>query len=353
MDFSFPETEPHEWKKLGFLLNRAAYSTAAVRELIGVRNSSEEILSGTGRYSLFHLDRLSQMKDPIGILAILFMLSGRVALPDLRILDPELLDTLWRLGLIEEIPESPNLLRGTVNITELQRRYFLSDQLFENLGGEIKVSYRADSCMPPHASSLELMNVLRKPEKAPSSFLDVGCGSGCQSIAFASDYDLVDGLDPSVRSVSFARINALLNGCKIRYVVNNWESFEPVLPYGHIAFNAPDAPTAIALINEGLSKMLAKSGVAQISLECEITKDEGSVASALENRIRHPDEWQIRIHEHAHSPLSLSRKHIEIGQLPGGSLLVDDPAQKMSFFHNLTERKVVEIMYVTLSIQHR
>jgi len=353
MDFNFPEAAPREWRRLGSLLNQAGYSTPVAKELMRVANSPDEILSNSGRFSLFYLDRLSKIKNPAAVLAVLFMLSGRLASPDLDVLDPELLDDLWRLQLIERVAGSPDLVRGTVSIVELNGLYFLSDCLFENIGYDLEISLRADSCMPPHASSLQLLRLLHKGENASSSFLDVGCGSGFQSIAFASDYDVVYGFDPSARCVGFARINALVNGCRGEYSVNTWESFEPASPYGHIAFNTPDWPTAFLFINDGLSKLLANTGVAQISLVCEVTADEGSFESVLEHRIRNKDQWRINVHERAGSPFSLSREHIERGQVPDGSVLVDDPAQSQAFFRGLNQRDVIQVVDATLAIQHR
>jgi len=268
MDFSFPDVEPKEWQRLGSLLKKAGYSTPVIRELMRVPNSTDEILSNSGRFSLFYLDRLSEIRHPSSVLAILFLLSGRLASSDLKVLDPELLDALWRLQLIERVAGDVDLLRGTVSIVELHGRYFLSDSLFENLGYDFEATSQVDSCMPPHASSLQLLNVLRRPENASSSFLDVGCGSGCQSIIFASDYGVVHGFDPNVRCASFARINALVNGCRGEYTVNLWESFQSASPYGHVAFNSPASQTAFPFINEGLSKLLADTGEAQIFVVC-------------------------------------------------------------------------------------
>jgi Ribosomal protein L11 methyltransferase (PrmA) len=355
MDFSFPDAKPQEWQSLGSLLKLADYSTSMTRELMGVADSSDEILSNSGRFSLFYLDQLSKIKNPIAVLAVLFLLSGRVASPYLDILDPELLDALWRLQLIEVAPENPELIRATVSIVELRGRYFLSDPLFENLGYDFKVSSLADACMPPHASSIQLLNVLRTPENAPSpsSFLDVGCGSGCQSIAFASDDRVVHGLDPSVRCVSFARINSFVNKFRAEYTVNTWESFEPASPYGHVVFNTTGRLAAFSFINDGLSKLLADGGKAQISLVCEVTAIEGNLASALERRIRDMDQWRISVHEHVGSPFYLSRDNIEMGRAPGGSLLFGSPAQSSSLFHDLNQRGVIQIVNLTLTIQHR
>jgi ribosomal protein L11 methylase PrmA len=103
---------------------------------------------------------------------------------------------------------------------------------------DIVVHDTTGRCMPPHASSLELLGQLRSPADG-TSFLDVGCGSGCQSVLFAPDTATVEGFDPGARQVSFARANAVLNGVTATYTVDRWETFAPAEGFAHVAFNTP------------------------------------------------------------------------------------------------------------------
>lgn len=63
--------------------------------------------------------------------------------------------------------------------------------------------------------------------------LDIGCGGGYLSEAFAADGFQVTGLDPAVNSIAAARRHAAETGLQIRYEVGRGES----LPFGDETFD--------------------------------------------------------------------------------------------------------------------
>lgn len=352
MQLDVETAHPDDWAELGSSLHRFGYTTDALRAALGLSDPVDEILKNTGRYSFFYLDRLTGIDGPFAVLARLFMLCGRVATDDLDRLGHTLADLLRRTGLVVVIPEDPAKVRATAAITEVRGRLFLSDPLFENTGGDFVVHDTTGRCMPPHASSLELLGRLRGPDGA-ESFLDVGCGSGCQSLLLAAERRRIVGFDPGSRQVSFARANARLNGVEAAYLVDRWETFPPPEPFDHVAFNTPSAETAFAFVNAGLDKLLAPSGLAQVWLVSELMDDEPGWAEHVTRRLEHAAQWEVRTHVHRGSPFSFPRRYLSEGRIPAGTLLVDHPSKAGAYLTDLRRRGVAEVASLTLTLGRR
>ncbi|MFC9117908.1 class I SAM-dependent methyltransferase [Streptomyces sp. NPDC057092] len=339
------------WLALGSFLRESEYTTRRIQELLGLDDPVEEIIANTGRYSLMFLDELATCDDPASILAEIFLFSGQVPVTKIDRLDPSLSSLIKGLGLIESVTGHPELVRGVVTITEYAGAYFLSDRLFENSSTNFVIYDGQERCMPPHTSSLELFKELRRPDGA-HSLLDVGCGTGCQSILLASGYQRVFGFDTSRRSVELARINALLNNVTVQYAVDKWESFQCEDRYDHVIFNAPNSFTAFSFINSGLGKVLAKAGCAQVWLWCEVSADDGDLQGVLRREIQHPTRWHIDIAENLDSPFSLSSNSLLARRLPYGSLLAPHPSEHDAYLNALIDRRVVEVVSAVLTIRH-
>jgi SAM-dependent methyltransferase len=364
-----------DWVRLGSLLRKSGYTTGLLRELLELPDSVEEIISNPARYSVHYMNELSRINAAGSALVRLFLLSGQISVEDFRKLPPVLASLLCRLKLVEQprhldnvsLPESPilrrlrlakpvarsaGLLCATVSITEYKGCYFLSDPLFSSRPSGFTVYRNEDRCTPPHATSLGLLGDLRKPAGA-TSFLDVGCGSGCQSIIRAADYARVVGFDILPRAIEFAQVNALINGASVCYVVDSWESFTSQDPFDHIVFNAPNSASAFRFINSDLDRLLSGSGSAQINLVHKITEEDGVWRQVLERLVERRKAWYIDSVMHEDSPFSIPRDAVSEGRVPHGNLLVDNPSENEALTRNLAEQRVVEIVNVTVSLRRR
>lgn len=349
MEFDVEAVHPDDWAGLGAALHRYGYTTEGLRTALDLSDQVAEIHRNTGRYSYFYLDQLSKAEGVFPVLARLFMLCGRVAATEFDTLGSPLTDLLRRMGLVVPVPDDPALVRATAAITEVRGRLFLSDPLFENTGREFLVHDTTGRCMPPHASSLELLGGLRGPAGA-TSFLDVGCGSGCQSLLYAADHQRVVGFDPGSRQVRFARANARLNDVTATYLVDRWETFPPTERFDHVAFNTPSAEVAFAFVNAGLDKLLAPSGVAQVWLVSELTEGERDWEEHVVRRLDRPGDWDVSTLVHAGSPFALPSRYLREQRLPAGTLLVDHPSKARVFLNDLRQRQVTEVASLTLTI---
>ena len=311
----------------------------------------EQIIGNSGRYSYFYLDELARLRDAVAVLVRLFMFAGEVAVAELDVVAGPLLDILWGHELILADPARPAMVYGAISIVEHRGRYFLSDPLFENRSSGFIVYDDSALCMPLHSSSLELLDALRAPDHA-ASFLDVGSGSGCQSLLFGGGYGRVVGFDPNPRAVRFAQLNSAMNGVDARFDVDAWETFRDG-PFDHIAFNAPDMDTAFSYLNDGLDGMLSESGHAQVRIVSEILEEEGTWPEVLVSRIPELEKWELSTLLHEDSPFALSAESVRSGRIPYGKMVIDHPSKTDRFWADVTERGVVEIVVATLTIRRR
>ncbi len=341
-----------DWPAVGALLRRHGCTTEAFRALAGVAEPVEDVIGNTGRYSFFYLDRVAADAGAAAVLLRLFLLGGRVPAAGLDVLGDADAALLRRTGLVAAAPEDPALVRATVAVTELRGRHFLADPLFEHRRGEFVVHDPAGRCMPPHASSLELLGALRRPPGA-ASFLDVGCGSGCQSVLFARDYERVAGLDQGGRQVRFARANARLNGFAAGYFEDRWETFAPEAPFDHVAFNTPSAAAAYTFIDAGLGKLLAPGGLAQVWAVCELVDGEAGWLDHVTRRLRTAGQWEVAVRPTPGSRFAMPPRYVREQRLPTGTLLVDHPSKAGAYLRELAGRGVTEVTGLTIDLTRR
>jgi SAM-dependent methyltransferase len=340
------------WAALGALLKASGYTNENVCHRIGITVEAEQFLSNIGRYSLTHLEDLRRSPDPLSILCQLFLFSGQIPRNELDGLDEEVTSLLWRLGMVETVRGDSGSVRGVVQITEYNGYYFLSDKLFENLLCDFMEREDQDRlCMPPHASSLELLHALQKPGSA-TSFLDIGCGTGCLSILRAGGYGVVVGFDANSRCVEFSRINSILNGVNVEYQVDTWELFSRGRTFDHVSFNPPTTEAAFSFINSKLSEVLSVGGLAQIHVVLEVLAGDQSWQGVVERRIDRAEKWSIEGEVHEGSPYSFSLKSLR-GGLPQDGTLLDGQAVKwVNRIKSMDSRNVSEVKCVTLNLMH-
>ncbi|APU13112.1 MULTISPECIES: methyltransferase [Actinoalloteichus] len=335
--------------RLGALLRAANYRTDQLPTLLALDTSSDTVLSDIGRFSLYHLGEVSLIDDPAAVLFELFLLGGQVQAERWRLLAPELAALLVDLGLVTILPDRER--RGTVAITEYQDGFFLSDRLFEHGPDGFTRDWPDGGCMPPHASSIELLRGVEDLDLPGRSFLDMGCGSGFLSQLAASGHPQRVGVDIGARSVAYATANAAINGVDARYVVGDCTTYTDPATYSRIAFNAPDSTTAFAFINTTLRDLLDQRGVAQVWFDTEITAADGSLDGLLRRMIPDRDSWHLSTATDSSSPFTLSRDMVRDRWIPPHSLLAVGRAERAAYLDALAEREVLEVQSVLLSLR--
>ncbi len=338
----------HELEDLRQGLLDADYRTEALAKSLGVAGA-QALLSDTARISLLCCDSLGT--SPSAILGQLFLLCAPVPARVFGGLPRPLAQSLREHGLVQAGPGTQQVL-GRVSMTEIDGSYFLADRLFENRSGAITVTMPDDVCMPPHASSFELMRAITRGPGG-SAVLDVGCGSGCLSLPLARAADLVTGIDISRRAIAFARANASLNGVTAHFEHAAWKEYDPRQRYDHIVFNTPGPAVAFDFVTAGIPRLLAPGGRAEVWLTCEVLAQDGDVGGTVDrmSSLGAPFSWRIVVNDG--SPCALSRAAVTSRRRPGHTLVVRHPSEWRGYVESLHRRGVVEIASIVLEITRR
>jgi SAM-dependent methyltransferase len=325
----------------------AGYRTEALARSLGVPGA-RALLSDTARISLLCGDSLGT--SPAEILGRLFLLCAPVPARVFDGLPRPLTRSLREHGLVQAGADGQEVL-GRVSITEIDGFCFLADRLFENRSGAITVSLPEDMCMPPHASSFELLRAIR-PGPGGSAVLDVGCGSGCLSLPLARAGDLVTGIDISRRAVAFARANASLNGVTARFEHAAWKDYDSGQRYDHILFNTPGPDVAFDFVTAGIPRLLAPGGHAEVWLTCEVLAQDGDVGGTVDRLSSIAPPFGRRVIVNDGSPCALSRAAVASRRRPGHTLVVRHPGEWAGYVESLHRRGVAEVASIVLELTH-
>ncbi len=330
------------------LLVATGYTTEGIRALAQIDDPVKDILANRGRYSFFYEENLAKLDAPAAVVGQLFLFGRPVPASRLELLPRRLCDLLQARRFLATTAR--NEITARVAITEFRGRYFLSDVLFEYVAGAF-VPLSSAPCMPPHASSLELADELETLPPA-GSLLDVGCGSGVQSILFAHRYQRLAGLDLDPKSVDFARANATLNRADVRYVVADCTSYRDEAPYEHVSVNIP-AEVTLAFLETGLEPVLAPGGLCKMWASFEVAASERTLQGLLEKRLSTYSRYHVVIEEKPQSPFALSRAQLQRGLMPRSTLLVDHPSQWPGYIGRLRAKRIVEVTTAILTITRK
>jgi methylase of polypeptide subunit release factors len=340
-------------------LRAAHYTTDSIRDFLQLEDPPAAVLSKTALFAHLMGDELSSDSSRLGTLARLFFLGGRVSQSQLSAgLSADLRELLERRRLIF-MPE-PGQHEATVAITELGGRWMLSDKLFRHLG-EGRITLVPRPVMPMHASSCELYAHLRQKPGA-TSFLDIGCGSGCQAILADQRYQRVVGFDIDPRSVAFSRLNAALNRSHAQFSVADGLAFSDGAPFDHVAWNAESIPPfatpdttdlghgyLLHFLGERLDALLAPGGSAQIWTIFFLPTRTESIAQLLAPAVG--DRFRVEVNVLPRSPFTVGAAELARGQIPRGSYLAGDDEERRLLLDFVRRNQVREILAAVVTLQ--
>ena len=336
-------------------LRAQRYGLDGISALLKLDDAPDVLLARSAYYSFLCRDELESNASTLSVLARLFFFSIRVPVKVARAaLRAAVYKIIEDAGLAR--PGSAELLEGAVTISEMRSTYFISDQLFTNLGNEGFIPSMADDVtMPAHASSLELFDRLEQDDHL-RSFLDLGCGTGCQSILTAARYDRRKGIDLFARSPAFARVNAALAGVDCEYVNGDIFTFEDGQKYDHIAWNTPgihglSGPPLARLIDSRLDLLMSIEGVCQLSGIFALSSPRATVSEYFRATLAHADRWKISDRVVEGSPFGLSAENITTGKFPRLSYLITNPQEKGPLLGRLRAAKVSKVVVAVASFK--
>lgn len=337
-------------------LKKSNYTSEFILQYFGIKaNSVDELLGSSGKISFFFAEEIAKMHSAISVLCRLFFLSCEVERSLFeRYVPADCCETLYKYGLVT--PVADNRVKSQVTIVKFVSCYLFSDNLFYNHGGGQITMEKLENVyltMPTHASSTDLF---RHTERNPDfrSLLDVGCGSGVQSICSKSAYQRIVGIDDSLRSIQFSKINAKLNGIPIDYIQADCLEFDACSEiFDHIVMNSPtyfelvsinghpdaDNPAPFhkkdllpMFVDKKLESLLSPQGLFQgwgaWCLHKEFPIVDALLADAIPNLHK---RFAVSILPLPNSPLSMSSSQILNNQIP------DEEAAEIIRTYKITE----------------
>ncbi|MFC4908299.1 methyltransferase [Actinomadura gamaensis] len=338
---------------LGELLRDAGFTAeTAARSLHAA--TPADLLTNSALYAATSPDDLTGTLP--GILAHLFICNA--ALPSAtyeKSVPASLREAFEALHLLVRERDS---VRSLVSLSPFDSMYFLSDPLFRTANGAITMTTRRDLVMPPHASSLLL---LENVAAMKGRLLDIGCGSGFLALSLADRYDSVIGVDINPRAVAYSRANAVLNGRAATFTLGDLATDLRVHPPAdHVIFNSPTgpthrdddrepgwmaAPTALTTLVERLPSVLAGGGSAQILLIAELPREGPALPLPSGYAATH-------IRAFPESQLAVPENSVTSGRIDPGCLLVRDSADARRLMAHLHANAIRAVHPVLLTLSN-
>lgn len=190
------------------LLANAGYTTAALRQLLGVRSIDDVGL-------LNHAAAVERIAaDPSSAAALVRIFFLEETAPPARVrraIGSDTWHALHAAGWLRQRKRAGRVEVGArVRIDPVGEGYLLADLRFRTMDrGALRLP-RGDEVYPPSSDSVLLADVARSPQ--PRRVLDLCTGSGIQALMQAGGSETVVAVDVNPRAVALARLNAALNG---------------------------------------------------------------------------------------------------------------------------------------------
>jgi SAM-dependent methyltransferase len=335
------------------------YTLDGIRRFLGLDEPPDALLSKPGLYSYLLGDELIDGGSRLGALIQLFFLGGRLSTRAFAALPPSIGRLLEEHGLVRHGDDG--MVAGCVSIVELESSLMFADKLFDNLSGGRVVMAHAP-VMPMHASSCELY--FHSDRKAPGrSFLDVGCGSGCQAVLAAARYERVVAFDNDARAVAFARVNATANRRRIEVSVADALQFADGTRYDHVWFNADSIPDfrspeseqvsydfALRFLGSHLPQLLSPAGICQVWCIFFVGERFSSLTQLLDECLPDAQRFRIATKVLERSPFAVSAEDLRQGTIPRRCYLANDEADRKLLLDFVRRTRTREIVVAVLSL---
>ncbi|TDC65130.1 methyltransferase domain-containing protein [Micromonospora sp. KC207] len=323
-----------------------------------------EVLGNSARYALQTEDVADELvNSAAGVMIQLFVRNGFVAEEHYHQQMPAVLSDLAAdIGLVSR---QRGQVRARLSITPLFGKYFFSDRLFTvEPSGSLTFSTRDDIVMPPHSSSLHLLESLAVDDSF-NALVDVGCGCGVLGLALASGYASTMLVDVSPRAVRFAQANAVMNDIAATAKAADVTRDRLLDVPAHVVFNAPTtipydsavgepgmmtAETALTSAVGQLSQGPGRGGRAQVFVVVEVPHEFASAEELIRNWLCSFEFSRLEVRALPHSPFRVSSEMIALGSVDPHCLLLRRSSDARALAHYLDSRGTREVVPLVASV---
>jgi len=353
-------------------LRNIGYSSQAVANAFGMKESPRDLLTNTAYCALAYYDAARASSSPVAVLGAMFSCGGWIEKSVYeRTIPAHIRAPLGSCGLVLEA--AGNFVRASVGLHEFGSQWIFSDALLERSPSQLRLAQDfPEHVDPPNYSSLSLLRNIMIQRQHDRRILDIGCGSGIQSIVAAKSYSSVVGIDVTERTMAFSKLNASVNDVAAAFQKCDCMSFQESEQFDRILFNCPSVPRyrrdldkidtytspmghelVIKFLQERLEALLSPVGIAEIWSIFAVEKRVGSVADLLVGSVQCLNHCDVEIVVEANSPFGLSRRQITERSIPRNSFLLaspDDAGRLLAFVH---DRQIDHIAPALVRIQRR
>jgi SAM-dependent methyltransferase len=234
-------------EQLGLKLKGLGLTVGKVQELLGLESLSDLYPLEYRLLPLF-VERLAENATPLNHLISLFIL-GLLGKRDVieRILGTADLELLCNLGLcsIDQMD-----IHANFTLLPFEDLLIATDKVFLNIDEYGMDQYLSSDNLVWRLDKTSYIMARGLVRTSCKSALDLGCGSGLQSLIMARSTEKVTGVDINPRAVNLAGFNALLNGItNVEFVCG--DLYQPVGndKFDRIISNPPSAPGLVKAWN--------------------------------------------------------------------------------------------------------
>jgi len=309
---SYENIDPGRIEQLGQKLKDLGLTAGKVQELLGLENLSD-LYPLEYRHLPLLVERLSENESPLDHLIGLLVLGLPGKKDNIeQTLGTADLELLCNLGLCTTDQED---IHANFTLLPFEDLLIVTDKVFLNVDEYAKNEYLSSDNLVWRLDKTSFIMARGLVRKACKTALDLGCGSGLQSLIMAKSAEKVTGVDINPRAINLTGFNAHMNGIgNVEFICGDLYKAIADHKFDQIVSNPPSAPGLVKAWNReggisgrevvediltGIKDHLEYGGICQTTLHLGYNEDKdiilwlGKYLPEKEFRnfiIRHSDE---------------------------------------------------------------
>lgn len=325
-------------------LSEIGYSSPAVAHVFRMAKPVHSLLTSPGFCALVYYDTASKGTSAIAVLGAMLACGGWIETGIYESVVPRAVrEMLESCGFLVELPG--NYVRAGITLHEFRSKWFFSDPVVERKPDELLLVGAFENHVdPPNYSSLSLLLNVEKPRAEDDRFLDIGCGTGIQSIFASMSYKKVVAIDVNDRAVAFSKMNAVINDAEIYTKNCSYTQFDVTDRFDRLVLNSPSVPRyrsglnevgtytsslghdlALKFMSERLPGLLREGGLAEVWSILSLQEGLGGVPDLLRRSVPGIEQFNVDVLLERKSPFGLSKQQIAARTIPRDSFLLASP----------------------------
>jgi methylase of polypeptide subunit release factors len=244
---SYENIDPDRIGQLGQKLKGLGFTVGEVKEALGLDHIFD-LYPLEYKYLPLFVERLADNPAPLSHI-ISFLVLGLPGKNDIieQALGTADLGLLCNLGLCTTDQED---IHANFTLLPFEDLLIATDKVFLNVDDYIKNEYLSSDNLVWRLDKTSYIMARWLVRTSCKTGLDLGCGSGPQSLILSKSAEKVTGVDINPRAINLAKFNAILNGiANVEFICG--DLYQPVgnCKFDRIVSNPPSAPGLVKAWN--------------------------------------------------------------------------------------------------------